>query len=231
MISNDFPSRVEKKLGTPLYSMQELIGSDLRLFYGQNGEDSAYQKYLTQLYSGIFGDRKINEKHTIAEWLESAETEMVRNAAEWGNEGYPYTHVLVKRNFYPLDVLVRVKDQGKGFDYLKIQDRDSDILSRELDDKTPDEIQLLTRRRPAISHPSRIVRGALRVGEFFSGRQISPDGGQGFKRLILDSYGETGFNYEGNEVGYHLPKVDITKEDLEKIKRMSFEDYIVRAGE
>jgi hypothetical protein len=227
MISDKSLWEIKAELGDPLYTHSEAFGSDLRRFYAQEGEDtSAYQRYLMQVYSGVFGDRRINEHHTIAEWLESAELEMVRNAAEWGNKGFPYEHVIVGRDFYPSDVLIHVRDGGGGFNYSKVIRKNEDILATELVEKDPEQIQLLTKRRPSIYSPSMAVRVVLRALESLSRRQIRPDGGQGFKRFILDSHGTTGFMDEGTMVYYHLPNVDVSQEDLEKIKGMRFYDFL-----
>jgi hypothetical protein len=216
-------SELERELGKSVFSKRESVGSDLRLFYGDPKTDSpsTYETYLKNFYGLVFGETPINENHTITEFLESAEAEMVRNAAEWGNQGYIERPVSVQRRFYPHDVLIVVKDQGNGFDYESVINRDEQAII----DQGIENPQFVTERRPSKNHPNPLKKFGYQLLEKISRKQISPDGGMGFQRFIIDNQGEFNFDGNGNTMYYHLPlpeNLELTPENFKRMDDVKF---------
>lgn len=230
-------AEVERELGEPLHISKDSVNSDLRQFYGTD-KKSTYSTYLDSKYEKLFGKTPQAGKDTVAEYLESAESEMVRNAAEWGNDGYLNRNVTVTRKFYADKVLIIVEDQGRGFDYKKVLERDVELaydLFKKREYPSQDEIDdapFYSTRRSAYKN-SGLKASILRKLEKTLKKPIGGSGGQGFKRLIFDSYGNFNYNSSGNQIFYVLPLpagVRLTKENAEKFNGDDFKDFLRKKG-
>lgn len=199
-------SQVRERLGEPVATMGEKHGSDLRNLYPANPNTSVevpsvYEEKSKGFYGGVFGNVRINDAHTIVDFLVSAETELVRNAAEHGNRGRPEKRITVTRSFYRDYALIEVNHDGEGFDYDTVIDKDEELIVEAGD---VESAKLLT------------SRGTGRLHQATS----TSEGGQGLKRLIADTYGDFGYNNGGKTAFYLLPYPKGVKIDASKIKKL-----------